>query len=387
MLCGASGRWLSEEVDAMPDILIVGGGVIGLSLAYELAGSGARALVVDRGQLGREASWAGAGILPPAAAAPQRDPYAELLRISTELYPRWSAQLREETGVDNGYRRCGGVYLATDEAEDAELRLCSAQWQKDGIAAEPLDAAGLAQREPALADGQACKTLKAGWSLRDEAQVRNPRHLKALMLACARRGVELNPGLAVEGFRMAGRRATHAITSQGDLPLGQVCITGGPWSKGLLRQFGLEVPLRPVRGQMVLLASPRPLLRSVVNVGPRYLVPRADGRILVGSTEEDAGFDKRTTAEAVGGLIGFAVDLAPVLGGLTIEQCWAGLRPASHDGVPYLGRLPAFDNAFLATGHFRQGLQLSPGTAVVMSRLMQGSDPPVDLAPFRVDRG
>lgn len=371
----------------MPDILIVGGGVIGLSLAYELAGSGARVAVVERGQFGREASWAGAGILPPAAAGPRQDPYAELHRISGELYPRWSAQLREETGVDNGYRRCGGIYLAIDESDEAELRSCAEQWRKDGIHVEPLDARGLADREPALADGRACMTLKAGWWLRDEAQVRNPRHLKALTLACARRGVELKAGVAIEGFRVAGRRVTHAITSQSDLPLGQVCITGGPWSKGLLRQLGVEVPMRPVRGQMVLLSSPRPLLRAIVNVGPRYLVPRPDGRILVGSTEEDAGFDKRTTAEAVAGLIGFAVDLAPPLGRLTIEQCWAGLRPGNHDGLPYLGRVPAFDNAFVATGHFRQGLQLSPATADVVGRLLLGADPRIDLTPFRIDRG
>ena len=370
----------------MPDILVVGGGVIGLSLAYELASNGARVSVIDRGQFGREASWAGAGILPPAAATPQADPYAELHRISGELYPRWSAQLREETGVDNGYRRCGGIYLAADESDEAELRMCAAQWRKDGIHVEPIDAAGLAESEPALAAGRSGKTLKAAWRLRDEAQVRNPRHLKALMLACARRGVDLQPGVAVEGFRTAGSRVTHAITLQGDLAFDRLCITSGPWSKALLRPLGIDVALRPVRGQMVLLTSPRPLLRSIVNVGPRYLVPRPDGRILVGSTEEDAGFDKRTTAEAVAGLIRFAVDLAPPLGGLSIEQCWAGLRPSSHDGVPYLGRAPAFDNAFVAAGHFRQGLSLSPGTAVVMSRLMLGADPQLDLTPFRVDR-
>ncbi|HQU47016.1 MAG TPA: glycine oxidase ThiO, partial [Pirellulales bacterium] len=359
----------------MSDILIVGGGVIGLSLAYELAGNGAQVRVVDRGPLAREASWAGAGILPPAASRPQRGPYAELHRMSGELYPRWSAQLREETGVDNGYRQCGGIYLAIDGAQEQEIHSCAGQWRQQGIQAEPLDARGLAEREPALTVGQAHQRLRAAWWLRDEAQVRNPRHLKALALACARRGVELSAGVAVEGFRMAGQRVTHAVTAQGDLPAGQVCITSGPWSKGLLSRLSVEVPMRPVRGQMVLLSSARPLLRSIVNVGPRYLVPRPDGRILVGSTEEDAGFDKRTTAQAIAGLIAFAIELAPPLGELTIEQCWAGLRPGSHDHVPYLGRVPGCDNAFVATGHYRHGLQLSPATAVVLSRLMLGGDP------------
>jgi glycine oxidase len=154
-----------------------------------------------------------------------------------------------------------------------------------------------------------------------------------------------------------------------------------------LGRLGISVGMKPVRGQMVLLGGPRPNLRRIVNDGPRYLVPRGDGRVLVGSTEEDAGFDKRTTAEGVSDLLDFAVRLAPGLKSMQFEQCWAGLRPATLDGLPYLGRLPGLDNAFVAAGHFRSGLQLSPGTAVVMSRLIQGLDTTIDLWPFRVERG
>ncbi|HEV3024710.1 MAG TPA: glycine oxidase ThiO [Pirellulales bacterium] len=366
------------------DILIVGGGVIGLSLAYELAGHGAHVRLVDRGPLGREASWAGAGILPPAASQPQRDPFAELCRLSGQLYPIWSARLREETGLDNGFRRCGGVYLATDSIQEAELREFSAEWRAQGIRAEPLDGDGLVEREPALAASR--QRFRAAWWLPDEAQVRNPRHLKALSLACARRGVELSPGVAVEGFRVAAGRVVEVITSAGRLSAGQICIASGPWSKSLLSGLGVEVPLRPVRGQMVLLSSPRPVLRSVINAGKQYLVPRPDGRILIGSTEEDAGFDKRTTAQAIGELLELAVRLAPPLGDLSMETCWAGLRPASHDELPYIGRVPGCDNLFLASGHFRNGLRLSPVTAVAMSGLMLDTDPGIDLTPFRVDR-
>jgi glycine oxidase len=368
------------------EILIVGGGVIGLSLAYELAGQRVKVRLVDRGPLGREASWAGAGILPPAASKPQRDPYAELFRISAELYPVWSANLREETGVDNGYRQCGGVYLATDESEEAELRRSSSEWQASGIRAEPLDVRRLAEREPALADGNIRQSFRSAWWLAEEAQVRNPRHLKALALACARRGVELNPGVAVEGFEIVAGRVAQVVTSNGNVAAGQVCIASGPWSKGLMARLGIDIAVHPVRGQMVLLTSPRPSLRSVINVGKQYLVPRPDGRILVGSTEEEAGFDKRTTAQAIAGLLDFAVRLAPPLGELQIEQCWAGLRPATSDGLPYLGHVPGCDNLFLASGHFRNGLQLSPATAVVMGRLMLGADPGLDLVPFRLDR-
>jgi glycine oxidase len=371
----------------MTDVLIVGGGIIGLSLAYELAGQGGKVRLVDRGPLGREASWAGAGILPPPGSRPQPDdPYTELFRISGELYPRWSADLREETGVDNGFRQCGGIYLSIGADDEPELQHLAAQWRVRGITAEALDAGQLAKREPALAAGTAGDRFRAAWWLAEEAQVRNPRHLKALALACARRGVEIGAGVAVEGFEMAAGRATQAITSAGKVAAGQICITSGPWSKGLVSRLGVDLPIRPIRGQMVLLSSPRPLLRSVINVGRQYLVPRPDGRILVGSTEEDAGFDKRTTAQAVARLLDFAVSLAPSLADLSIEQCWAGLRPGSHDDLPYLGRVPGCDNVFVAAGHFRHGLQLSPATAVVVGRLMMGHEPGVDLSPFRLDR-
>lgn len=371
----------------MLDVLIIGGGVIGLSLAYELAAQGARVRVVDRGPLGREASWAGAGILPPAPRHATRDPISQLFRLSGELYPLWSARLHEETGIDNGFHTCGGIYLATDDLERDELHRSAEVWRTQGIRSERLDASALAEREPALAAGQAGQPSSAAWWLPDEAQVRNPRHLKALALACARRGVELEPGVAVEGFEVASGRVTQVLTPQKKIACGQVCITSGPWSGGLVSRLAVTVPVRPMRGQMVLLSSLRPVLRSIVNVGKQYLVPRPDGRILVGSTVEDAGFDKRTTAQAIAGLLELAVRVAPPLADLSMEQCWAGLRPASHDDLPYLGRVPDYENAYLATGHFRCGLQLSPGTAVVMSRLMSGVDPQIDLSPFRVDRG
>lgn len=365
------------------DALIVGAGVIGLSLAYELAGAGWRVKLIERGQPGREASWAGAGILPPAARAASLDPYQALIQFSNELYPIWSAQLREQTGIDNGFRRCGAIYLARNDEDARELQRQAAQWRQIGVAAEPLDAVALGRREAALSphDG----FLAAQW-VPEEAQVRNPRHLKALAAACALRGVDVCCGTSVDDFVVRQDRIGEVVTSQGKISAGHVCLTSGPWTRVLLARLGFEPRLRPVRGQMVLLSSPRPTIRSIVNEGRRYLVPRSDGRVLVGSTEEDAGFDKRTTAEAIAGLLTFAVGLVPALADFSIEQCWAGLRPGTHDGLPYLGRLPGLENACVASGHFRAGLQLSPATAVVMGRLMRGEAPGIDLRPFRLDR-
>lgn len=370
----------------MVDVLIIGGGVVGLSIAYELAGQGRRVRVVERGEPGREASWAGAGILPPCGRAPSSDPHTELLRLSNELHPQWSQQLRDETGVDNGFRRCGGIYLAFDDQEAEVLGQAADQWRRVEISAETIDQARLAQLEPALAAGAATGQMKVACWLPDEAQLRNPRHLKALAMACARRGVELQSGITADDFRIARGRIAEVLTTAGPMSAGQVCLAGGAWTRTLAARLGLDLGVRPVRGQMVLLRGSRPLLRSVVNEGIRYLVPRPDGRVLIGSTEEDAGFDKRTTAGAIGGLLDFAVRLVPELADLPIEQCWAGLRPGTLDRLPYLGRLPGLENAFIAAGHFRSGLQLAPGTAVVMSRLIEGIEPGLDLRPLRVDR-
>jgi glycine oxidase len=189
----------------------------------------------------------------------------------------------------------------------------------------------------------------------------------------------------VDDFLVRGGRIVAARAGGTDLRAEQFCIAGGAWSRSLLERLGCRPQIKPMRGQMALLSGQR-LLKRVINDGHRYLVPRSDGRVLVGSTVEDVGFDKRTTAEAIGDLLRFALQLAPSLSDHHVERTWAGLRPGSADGLPYLGRLPELANAFVAAGHFRQGLHLSTGTAVVMSELIRGQTPQIDLTPFRADR-
>lgn len=366
----------------MHDCLIVGGGVIGLSLAYELACAGRSVRVIDRGQPGQESSWAGAGILPPGAAAAGATPYQRLAALSAELHPQWAMRLRDETGLDNGYRRCGGVYLARHAAAAAELAEAAALWRRQGLRVEELDGRRLREIEPHLAPAV------AAYLLGDEAQLRNPRHLKALGAACVGRGVEVSPGVEAEEFVVHNRRVTGVRTAQGTLSAAAICICGGAWSRALAVRLGIEPApaIRPVRGQIALLAAEAPLLGRVINDGPRYLVPRNDGRVLVGSTEEEAGFHKQTTAAAIQDLLRLAIELAPRLAAARLERCWAGLRPATADGLPYLGPLPGLDNAFIAAGHFRQGLLLAPATAVVLAQVISGQPPAIDLQPFRVDR-
>jgi glycine oxidase len=367
----------------MDDVLIIGGGVIGLSLAYELAGRGAKVRLIERGQPGQEASWAGAGILPPGNRRTADNPYDELVGLSCELHPRWSAALREETGIDNGYRRCGGLHLAR-QAEADELKQTLAYWRRRRIGMEEITIDELTQCEPTLAETTG---IAAACLLPDEAQLRNPWHLKALSAACVSRGVKIEPGVPAEDFLIHGSRITGVRTTAGLLAAEKYCVCSGAWTRGLLARVGIQPQVKPIRGQIVLLALPGPPLKHIVNEGARYLVPRPDGRVLVGSTEEDAGFDKRTTAEGVQELLQFALHLVPPLREATVERTWAGLRPGTADGLPYLGMIPGLENAFIAAGHFRSGLQMSPGTALVMSQVLLGQRSEIDLSPFTLDRG
>jgi glycine oxidase len=366
----------------MSDCLIVGGGVIGLSLAFELAGHGCRVRVIDCGQPGREASWAGAGILPPACPFVD-DPLEQLTALSNEMHRQWSAELLACTGVDSGYRRSGAIYLARDSAQAQQLDHFAGLAHARKIAAQRLTRCELEELEPGL---RPSGTVAAAYLVPDECQIRNPRHLKALLMACAGRGVEITSGATAEDFDVRGGRIRAVRTSLGPLTADQVCVATGSWSAMLAKKLGASPAIKPIRGQMVLLSQLRPAVHRIVNEGRRYLVPRADGRSLVGSTEEDVGFDRGTTAGAVAALLQFALGLVPDLASAQVERNWAGLRPATRDGLPYLGRLPGLENAFLAAGHFRSGLQLSTGTARVMSQLMRGQRPDVDLAMFRVDR-
>jgi len=216
--------------------------------------------------------------------------------------------------------------------------------------------------------------------------VRNPRHLRALATAATKRGATLRPGLEVQGFSTSVDKIDAVITSAGPVPCGRVVLCAGAWSGALLNGLGVSSPTPPLRGQIVLLKSGQPILKRIVEHGDCYLVPREDGHVLIGSTEEDAGFDSRTTPMGVRGLIDEAFRLCPALASAQVEKAWAGLRPGSIDSRPYLGPLPGYRNAFVATGHKRAGLQLSPATAEVMTDLILDRPPRVDLTSFRLDR-
>ncbi len=364
----------------MNDVIVIGGGVIGLSIAYELAGQGAGVAVLDQADFGREASWAGAGILPPGNLDRAVEPEARLRAYSHSLWNAWAGTLAQETGIETGYLRCGGLEIRVGPAVE-ELNDEIEHWQQEGIDVEELSPEVARDLEPRLSS-----SIVAAFRLPQLGQVRNPRLLKSLVAACAARGVELRAGTPATGFDTREMRVDAVRTPSGVLRAGRFCVAGGAWTRAVMASLGSEAAVEPIRGQIVLLSHAPRLFSHVIQHGSRYLVPRADGRVLVGSTEERAGYSKENTASAVGELLAFGVSVIPDLAAARLERAWSGLRPGSADGLPYLGPVDGYENLFIAAGHFRSGLQMSPGTARLLRQAILDQETDISLKAYSLDR-
>jgi len=366
----------------MAELLIVGGGVVGLSLAWELARRGVRSLVLDQGEIGRGASWAGAGLVPPPHRAPDlNDPTCMLRARSAALYPEWSARLREETGIDNGFRVSGGLDVALSPREEPALQSMTGRWRKQGIRYEVVDDVRAAELEPALT-----RTFCRAYYLPERAQIRNPWHLRALQAGCRQLGVTFQPCQGVLGLIVEKGRVTGVRTANETILADSVTITAGAWSEQLLAPLGVAMPTRPIKGQMLLLDPGRKLLGRIIEHEKCYLVPRDEGLVLAGATEEFVGFDVALTEQARGYLWDEAVSMVPGLASARIVNHWCGFRPGSRDSRPYLGAVPGYQGLYVATGHQRAGLSLSPATAECMADLLTGQPPRISIEGYRLDR-
>jgi len=365
-------------VNRSADVVIVGGGLIGCSLAAELAARGRSVVVVERAEPGGEASGAAAGMLSPQADAVEPSPFFDLALESRELYPDWARRAREETGVDVGYRRTGIVRILP--AGSAEAERSSARWQR---------ARGL------RVDELACEELPGEIAARlgpehrrvlvypDEAVVDPRRATRAAWLLAERRGARVETGVSVRRITIERGVCRGVETEAGSIASRAVVDAAGAWA-ALDGNLPVAVPVVPVRGQIVEIRLAGRPLETVLSSEEVYLVPREDGAVLIGSTLEHAGYRKEVTAGAIRGLLAAAARLCPEVTSARFVTAWAGLRPGTPDGWPLLGE-SGLEGFYLATGHFRSGILLAPATSKYVADLLTGRPAPA-LSPFSVDR-
>ena len=361
-----------------PDVIVVGGGVIGLLSAWRMAQAGMSVTLFERGKPGAESSSAALGVLSVEAAKDRPVEYVQLQSASLALYPALAGELREYTGVDIELRTEGMLYTAFDESESAQLGPMQAEQTAGGIPVTELSAAEARELEPALGD-----KLRAALFFTATAQVDNIRLCAALALAAARAGVQINAGMAVTRILREGDNVRGVQAGQFTHRAGQVVIAAGSWSGNI---EGVKLPVRPVKGQAASLEAPVIIFHIIHHAGG-YVTPRRDGRVLLGATVEEAGFDKRSTAGAVHELLSGAIRAMPVLGRAAIRETWAGLRPAAADEMPVLGPVPGVQSLIVATGHFRNGILLAPLTAQLVCDWATGKTPTgIDLRRFSPGR-
>lgn len=354
-------------------VVIVGGGVIGLLTAFNLATESMSVTLLDRSCVGQESSWAGGGIVSPLYPWRYSPAVTALAHWSQDFYPHLAKRLFARTGLDPEVHKTGLYWLDLDDEQQA------LEWAaRERRPLTSVDISAVHDAVPALGEGYSRAIYMA-----DVANVRNPRLVKSLKAALlAMPNVEIREQCEVQGFERAGDRIVGVTTSAGSVPGDRVVLAAGAWSGELLNTLGLKLPVEPVKGQMILYKCETDFLSSMVLAKGRYAIPRRDGNILIGSTLEHEGFDKTPTAAALESLKASAIELLPALAQAEPVAQWAGLRPGSPEGIPYIGPLPGFEGLWLNCGHYRNGLVLAPASCQLLTDLLLEREPIIDPAPY-----
>lgn len=357
------------------DVAIAGGGLIGASIALELARAGLRVALCDSQEPGREASWAGAGIISPAPESSAMIPLVPLGKASLSYYPEFVQTVEEISGQSVGYRPKGTLQAIFSAAAREELSTVIALHHGIGLKAEPLSSQDARALEPALSEDLEVAVLRL-----EEASVDNRALTAAVLEAGRQSGVEFFPGNGAQAIRReAGRCAGLQLQSE-NIESRWTIIAAGCFSASI-SGVAPYAPVRPAKGQMAALRSDDLRIERVLWSENIYLVPRNDGRILAGATVENAGFDKTVTAGGIQKVLAAAIELAPGLAHARVEETWAGLRPDSPDHLPILGPTD-LKGLLIATGHFRGGILLTPITARLMREWITEQPVSVDWERF-----
>ena len=364
------------------EVVIIGGGVIGLAVARALAQRGVRdVLIVERSSLGAEASSAAAGMLAPQAEADCADDFFRLCCQSRDLYPAFAQSLHEETGIDIELETSGTLYLAFTEEDERELEQ-RYEWQtRAGLTVEKLSGDSARLFEPCISTD-----VRAALRFPLDTQVENRRLISALAAANEAFGINVLTGVSAESLSIKRDRITGIETARGFVACEKVVIAGGAWTNQVINEALPNPRIEPVRGQMVSFDATPQIARHVIYSPRGYVVPRRDGRLLAGSTTEYAGFDKRVTAAGVQSIVTSALEITPSIAALPLTSTWAGLRPRAADGLPVLGPCAEIVGVFYATGHYRNGILLTPITGELLARAIVDEEVSPLLQIFSPDR-
>jgi glycine oxidase len=361
------------------DLAIVGGGIIGVAIALEVARQKLKVLVLDRQQPGREASWAAAGMLSPAPESPRDVPLVPLTQESLRLYPDFVASIEEESSKPTGYARDGALQIFCSPNDQADRDAEVAEHRRLGLSAEPISAEAARQWEPSIGPS----AMAVAW-LPDEGTVEPRLLMDAALSAAQHQGVEIRSDCEVTGLLRLGGRCTGLVARGENITAGSVVVAAGCYSAQVLETAGIAAPYaptRPVRGQMLGLRSDRVRLRRVVRSHRAYLVPRPYGRIVAGSTLEEAGFKKEVTPAGIRHVLEGALELCPALAEAEVLETWSGLRPGTPDDLPIVGPTE-MEGLLIATGHYRNGILLAPVTAMLIRNCLTRQPADFDTQAF-----
>ncbi len=361
------------------DVVVIGGGVIGSAIAWNLAEQQQQTLLVEKNQPGQEASAAAAGLLSVAGGRSKRGPMYHLKRASQQLYPALIQELQERTGIDLEYQTVGVLDLIRTDADEKKYRQLYELRREQGYPATWLSAAEVHRREPALT-----ADLRGAVHFSSDHHLHNGKLAEAWAKAAAQRGVVMQTGATVSEARIAGNKVTAVRIGNEWVSANTVVIAAGSWSRQVGEIFGLTIPVEPAKGQMIAVRTSQ--IHHVIAWDEHYLVPRKNGEVIIGSAVEFIGHNKDVTLETIRLFINRSEALVPGIRKAPLSRFWAGLRPYSPTRRPILCRAPGLDNVIIATGHHRNGIVLAPITGKLVCELITTGQASMSLEPFAMPR-
>jgi len=363
------------------DVVIIGGGVIGCATAFWLAKAGLAPVVLERDQLGCEASGEAAGMLAPQSEAEQAGAFFDFCLAGRRVFPPLAEELRASTGIEIQYRQLG-ILVPFFGEKDREILFARARWQREaGLRVDVLDRREATSQEPLLSE-----KVEGAFGFPEEAHVDSRALVMALAAAARRHGARFVTECPVVGLMRESEKVTGVRCVDGIVNSPTAVLAAGPWSGPLGQATGLRIPVRPAKGQLVLAALEGRLPGRIIYSKQAYLIPTSAADAILGTTTEFVGYDKRPTLDGVRTIVNGVSELIPSVGSASLLRAWAGLRPHTPDELPLIGRCPALDGLIVATGHHRNGILLGPLTGRLVQEMIVGATPTIPLEPFRPDR-